>query len=154
MLSTAIPSQIWAYRPRAAAQQLRLYEELFLRGVLDERLRELVRLRIAAINDCDACKVARKSDHVAEDEIRCLSSDNERLTDRERAALRFAELFATDHFAVDDDVFARLAQHLTTEEIVELGLFAALMLGNGRLAYVMQAADTEREPVIHYPEST
>jgi alkylhydroperoxidase family enzyme len=139
MLSSSIPSQIWAYRPRAAAQQLRLYEELFLRGVLDERLRELVRLRIAAVNDCDVCKVARKSDHVTEDEIAWLSSDNERFTDREQAALRFAELFATDHFAVDDDVFARLAQHLTTEEIVELGLFTALMLGYGRLAYVMQA---------------
>ena len=152
MLSTTIPPQLWAYRPDAAKGQLRLYEELFRRGVLDERLRELVRLRIAAINDCDACKLARKSDNVSEEDVACLSSDDERFTDRERAALRFAELFAVDHAAIDDQMFERLGAHFSNEEIVELGLFVALMLGNGRLTYVLRAYehDEEAEPVLRY----
>jgi AhpD family alkylhydroperoxidase len=148
MLSTTIPPQIWAYRPGPAKEQLRLYEEFFQRGVLDERLMELVRLRIASINDCDACKLARKSDRVSEQEISCLSADDASFSRVERAALRFAELFATEHTALDDDVFAELAQHFSNEQIVELGMFAALMLGQGRLAYVLRAYGQDDRPTL------
>jgi alkylhydroperoxidase family enzyme len=118
---------------------------------------ELVRLRIASLNDCEACKTARKSDEVSEEEIACLASDDPRFAESERAALRFAELFAVDHFSLDESVFAELARHYSNEEIVELGMFAALMLGNGRLAYVLRAyGSDDSEPLLHYhsPSST
>jgi alkylhydroperoxidase family enzyme len=157
MLSTTIPPQIWAYRAGIAKQQLRLYAEFFERGILSSRVMELVRLRIASLNDCEACKVARKSKEVSEEDIACLASDDPRFTQPERAALRFAELFAVDHFSLDESVFTELARHYSNEEIVELGLYAALMLGNGRLAYVLRAYGTdEHEALLHYhsPSST
>ena len=151
MLSTPVPPQVWAYRPAAAKAQLRLYAEFFDRGILSSRVMELVRLRIASLNDCEACKTARKSDDVSEEEIACLASDDPRFTEPERAALRFAELFAADHFSLDEGVFTELARHYSNEEIVELGLFAALMLGNGRLAYVLRTyATDENETLLHY----
>jgi alkylhydroperoxidase family enzyme len=141
MLSSTIPVQIWAHRPGVAAAWLSALEEMHLRSCLPERLRELVRLRIAAITTCQACMVARKSDTVTEEDLACLSSDHPRFTGAERAALRYAELFAGDYFTIDDALFARLAAHFSTEQIVELNLYCALMLAGGRMTYVQRAYD-------------
>ncbi|WP_432199083.1 carboxymuconolactone decarboxylase family protein [Streptomyces sp. bgisy027] len=148
-LSSDLPVRIWAHRPALAKAQLRLQGEIHEGRLLDARLMELVRLRIAAMNDCRACQVARKSDDVSEEDVACLSSDDPRFTAREAAALRFAELFAIDHLAVDDAVLGELHRHFTAAEIVELGMFAALMLGSGRLARVLRAyEDDDRPPVV------
>lgn len=56
------------------------------------------------------------------------------LTDAERAALRFADLFATNHLAIDDAVYDDLRQYYTEKELVELGLHCALCVGGGRMA--------------------
>jgi alkylhydroperoxidase family enzyme len=128
MLSSTIPVQIWAHRPKVAAAWLSALEEMHLRSCLPERLRELVRLRIAA----------RKSDTVTEEDLACLSSDHPRFSDAERAALRYAELFAGDYFAIDDTLFETLAAHFNTEQIVELNLYSALMLAGGRMTYVQR----------------
>jgi len=138
MLSSTIPVQIWAHRPAVAAAWLSALEEMHLRSCLPERLRELVRLRIAAITTCQACLVARKSDTVTEEDLACLSSDHPRFTDAERAALRYAELFAGDYFAIDETLFETLAEHFSTEQIVELNLYSALMLAGGRMTYVQR----------------
>ena len=139
MLSSTIPVQIWAHRPGIAAAWLSALEEMHLRSSLPERLRELVRLRIAAITTCQACMVARKSDTVTEEDLACLSSDHPRFTDAERAALRYAEMFAGDYFAIDEAMFATLAEHFSTDQIVELNLYSALMLAGGRMTYVQRA---------------
>ncbi|HEX3951468.1 MAG TPA: carboxymuconolactone decarboxylase family protein [Steroidobacteraceae bacterium] len=141
MLSSTIPVQIWAHRPNVAAAWLSALEEMHLRSCLPERLRELVRLRIAAITTCQACLVARKSDSVTEEDLACLSSDHPRFSDAERAALRYAELFAGDYFAIDETLFEALAEHFSTEQIVELNLYSALMLAGGRMTYVQRGYD-------------
>lgn len=141
MLSTATPVQVWAHRPAAALAWLELLEQLHVHAVLDPRLRELVRLKIASITTCRACSVARKTNTVTDDDIACLTSDNERFTAAERAALRYAELFAGDHLAIDDAVYDDLGRSFTVPEIVELNLFCALMLAGGRMTYVQRAYD-------------
>ena len=138
MLSSTIPVQIWAHRPGVAIAWLSALEEMHLRSCLPERLRELVRLRIASITTCEVCMLARKSDAVTEEDLACLSADHPRFTAAERAALRYAELFAGDYFAIDEALFARLAEHFTTEQIVELNLYCALMLAGGRMTYVQR----------------
>lgn len=55
------------------------------------------------------------------------------LTDAERSALRYADLMATNHFAVDDSVYIELREHFTEDELVELGMHCAAMTGFGRL---------------------
>jgi AhpD family alkylhydroperoxidase len=138
MLSSTIPVQIWAHRPGVAAAWLSALEEMHLRSCLPERLRELVRLRIAGITTCQACMLARKSDTVTEEDLACLAADHPRFTAAERAALRYAELFAGDYLEIDDALFATLALHFTTEQIVELNLYCALMLAGGRMTYVQR----------------
>jgi len=141
MLSSTVPVQIWAHRPRVAAAWLTALEEMHLRSCLDERLRELVRLRIASITTCQACIVARKSDTVTDEDLACLSSDDPRFTPAERVALRYAELFAGDYFAIDEALFESLSVHFSVEQVVELNLYCALMLAGGRMTFVQRGYD-------------
>ncbi len=146
MLSSSVPVQVWAHRPGAALAWLDLMEQLHHHALLSARLRELVRLRIAAITTCKACSLARKSDAVSEDEIACLASDNKRFSAAEQAALRYAELFAGEYMAIDEHTFAALEACFSTPEIVELSLFCALMLAGGRMTYVQRAYEAELAP--------
>ena len=54
------------------------------------------------------------------------------LTDGDRAALEYADLFATNHFAIGDAMYDKLGKYFSPQEIVELGLFSAYFLGYGR----------------------
>ena len=64
-------------------------------------------------------------------------ADSNLFTPRERAALTFADLMATDHLKIDDAVFAELRRHFSEAEIVELGVSAAMFVGFGRLNAVI-----------------
>lgn len=142
MLSTTVPVQVWAHRPQAALAWLALLERLHSDSLLDERLRELVRLRIASITTCLACQLARKSDSVAAadlEALNCVATDSENFSPRERAALGYAEKFATDPHDITDIDFAALAAVFSTAETVELQMFCALMLAGGRMTLVQQA---------------
>jgi alkylhydroperoxidase family enzyme len=151
---TTVP-RLWALRPELAKAQLPIQTRYHDSNILDGRLLELVRLRIATFNDCRACTTARKSDAVSEEDIACLSSDSGRFSEPERLALRFAELFAIDHERIDDELMSGLAEHFGPAEIVELGMYCGLMLGSGRFAYVMRGwADDEQPVVVHSRSAT
>lgn len=142
MLSATAPVQVWAHRPQAALAWLALLDQFHNHGLLDARLRELVRLRIASITQCQACQLARKSDRVDAQDIEalnCLHSDSDQFSLAERAALTYAEMFAVDAHSVGEQQFAALATHFSTAETVELHMFCALMLAGGRMTLVQQA---------------
>jgi AhpD family alkylhydroperoxidase len=109
-------------------------------GTLPPRLLELVRLRIAFFNQCRSCIAVRYQsaidDGLDEGAVCSLEkpAEADNLSDAERAALRFGELFATNHLAIDDAVYDELRQHFTEDQLVELGLHCAIALGVGRLS--------------------
>ncbi len=109
-------------------------------AVLPARLRELVRLRIAFHNQCRSCMAMRYADGVddgvTEDLVCSLEKpfDAPDLSDAERVALRYADLMANNHLAIDDAMYAQLKQHFSEKEIVELGMVCAMCVGYGRLA--------------------
>jgi AhpD family alkylhydroperoxidase len=116
-------------------------------GGLSPRLMELVRLRIAFHNQCRSCMSIRYQsaidDGLTEDTVCSLEKPAEApdLTDAERNALRFADLFATDHLAIDDGVYGDLREHFTEDQLVALGLHCALCVGLGRLAATWHVVD-------------
>jgi alkylhydroperoxidase family enzyme len=59
----------------------------------------------------------------------------------ERSAVRYADLFATDHLAIDDTVYDDLRKHFTEDELVELGVHCAYAVGMGRLAATWSVTD-------------
>ncbi len=109
-------------------------------GGLPPRLMELVRLRIAFHNQCRSCMSIRYQsaidDGLTEDAVCSLEQPAEApdLTEAERGALRFADLFATNHLAIDESVYDGLRGHFTEDQIVALGLHCAMCVGLGRLA--------------------
>ncbi|SDS88809.1 alkylhydroperoxidase AhpD family core domain-containing protein [Halopseudomonas sabulinigri] len=139
VLSSTVPLQVWANSPSHAQGWLALLDLFHSDSSLPERLRELVRLKIAGITNCRACQVARKSDQVSEEEVACLSADDDRFSAGEQAAIRFAQLFASDYTAIDEGHFAALRQHFSLEQLTELNMYCALMLAGGRMTFVQQA---------------
>ena len=63
------------------------------------------------------------------------------LTDAERAALRFADLFATDHLAIDEQVYDDLRKHFSEAELVDLGILCAYCVGIGRMVATWRVTD-------------
>jgi AhpD family alkylhydroperoxidase len=116
-------------------------------GGLPPRLMELVRLRIAFHNQCRSCMSVRYQsaidDGLTEDAVCSLERPAEApdLTEAERAALRFADLFATNHLAIDDAVYGELRNHFSEDQLVALGLHCALCVGLGRLAATWHVVD-------------
>jgi AhpD family alkylhydroperoxidase len=116
-------------------------------GTLPPRLLELVRLRIAFHNQCRSCMSVRYQsaidDGLTEDAVCSLERPAEApdLSDAERAALKFADLFATNHLAIDESVYDELRRYLTEDELVELGMHCAVSLGVGRLTATWDVTD-------------
>ena len=114
---------------------------------LPERLVELVRLRVAFFNQCRSCMAIRYSDAVADGVTEGLVCSLERpqeaenLTAAEKAAIRYGELMATDHLAIDDAVYEALREHFSEAQIVELGMTVAFFVGFGRLAATYHMVD-------------
>jgi alkylhydroperoxidase family enzyme len=58
-------------------------------------------------------------------------------TDAERVAIEYAEKFASDHLALDDEFFGRMHRHFTDEEIMEIAVSVGCWLMMGRITMVM-----------------
>ena len=133
-------TRFFAHRPELMQGMLGFAGALKTQRTLPDRLIELVRLRVAFFNQCRSCMAIRYSDAVADgltEELVCAleaPQEADDLTDAEKAAVRYGELLATDHLAVDDAVYDELRAHFTEAQIVELGMHAAFFVGFGRLA--------------------
>ena len=131
--------RVHAHRPSHAKAIVGLHAALWTDRLLPDRLLELVRLRIAFFNQCRTCMAVRYpgaiADGLTEDLVCSLEKPYEStdLSEAERAAIRYGELLATDHLAINDDVYDDLRQHFTVEQIVELGSYCAFCVGFGRL---------------------
>ena len=134
------PMSIRAQHPELAKAYARYTATAQQFAVLSPRLRELVRLRIAFHNQCRSCMAMRFADAVDAGVTEALVCSLEKpheapdLTPAERVALRYADLMATNHLAIDDALYGRLKQHFSEKEIVELGMWCAICVGFGRLS--------------------
>lgn len=123
----------------AAAFSGKVYEK----SKLDIRERELVRMRIARINDCSVCIATRTANPatagLTEDLYRDIENwrDLEGLTDRERVAIEYAERYALDHRNLDDDFWLRLRSLWSDDEVLDLTICISAFLAMGRVIAVL-----------------
>lgn len=140
-------SGVWATRPDLMVPYRAFWRAIGAAASIDKRLVELVRLRIAFHNQCRSCMARRShaamSEGLTEDLVCQIEAPEQApdLTERERAALHYADLLATDHMSITDSTFERLRRHFSNDEIVELGLHCALFLGFGRVAMSWDLVD-------------
>ncbi len=137
----------FAHRPDLMKGLISFSGSLKRGRTLSPRLVELVRLRVAFHNQCRSCMAIRYTDAVDDGVDEDLVCSLERpyeaddLTDAEKVAIRFGELFATNHLAIDDALFEQLHEHFTEPEIVELALTVSLFVGVGRLGAVLHMVE-------------
>ena len=115
------------------------WNKLLYHGVLPHKLKEMCRIKISVAHQCGYCSTVRsnvaKAEGLTEDMINDLFSysSSKHFTPREKAALRYAELFKQGEHAIDkDEVYQDLSKHFSDEEIIELGLFCAEVDGVGK----------------------
>ena len=108
-------------------------------GVLDTRIKEIARLQIARLNNCQACQNARYASAQAQglDEARIAQLDlpeaERQLDERERLAVEFADRLAYDHLRIDQPFVDQLLAVFSPAEILELGMMIGQYIGFGRL---------------------
>lgn len=128
---------IMAHVPGVSAAITAVLQTLQASGSLPPRLIELLRIRIAFHNQCRLCMSGRYRPDLVSEELVCSlerPADGPGLTDAERAALKFGDLFATDHLSIGKATYDELRQHFTEAQLVELGLYCSYLVGQGRLS--------------------
>src|SRR4051794_11958128 len=114
------------------------YDNAVWNSTLDWRLHELVRMRIAQINECTVClgwRTPQAIDAGVTDELLTnvdRAAELDVYTDAEKVAIEYATRFATDSANIDDALIDRLKQHFDSAEIVELTLVLGKYIALGR----------------------
>jgi AhpD family alkylhydroperoxidase len=136
--------------PRPESQSIRLHnpdvmkafnhawDEFFRRGVMPHAIKELCRLYISKSVDCEYCAGQRSvtaqragATELQVDELLDFER-SDRFEPAERAALEWARAIAWDPALAADGMWERLHEHFTEPQLVELGHFIALTLGQQR----------------------
>ena len=115
------------------------WQTTFREGVLDHSIKELARVFIAKTLNCEYC--AGQRSHLAAEQglterVYDEVLDFRKFTllgDREKAALLWAEAIAWDPAMADDAVWEQLHCHFSEPELVELGFFIGLTMGQQKL---------------------
>ena len=76
------------------------------------------------------------------DSLKDIGSAN--ITERERLAVRFAELMATSHNSIGDNFFEELRSEFTDPEIFELGMITGQFIGYGRLLSILDLENPDQ----------
>ena len=110
------------------------WRDLFKHGVLDHSIKELCRLYVSRAVNCEYCGNQRSIKAAAtgmkEDDVRDLMQfeKSARYNERQKAALAYAEAIAY-RLDSDDAFWERMRRNFSEPELVELGCFIGLTLG-------------------------
>jgi AhpD family alkylhydroperoxidase len=138
------------------AQAVATYDRAVWNSRLDWRLHELVRMRIAQINECTVCLSWRTPQAVEAGATEALllgvhrAAGSDDYTAGEKVALEYAERFCTDSAGIDDDLLRRLREQLDDGAVVELTLVIAKYLGFGRF---MQVLGLDQTCTLHFDDT-
>jgi len=130
-------------RTELGAQWLAFCHEAFYGGILPHRLKELIRIRMSVAEECGYCSSLRskqaQEEGLTEDVVmEMLDLDaSTRLTEQEKAAVRYADRYRRDDVDADD-AFEELRKHFSDEEIIELGVLCGTLDGGGKFAKSLQ----------------
>jgi len=113
------------------------WRDVFKNGVADHSIKELCRIYVSRSVKCEYCGNQRSmkaaSQGIVEDDYRDLVNfeTSTRYSDRQKGGLSYAEAITWD-LPVDDAFWGRLHQHFNDPELVEIGYFIALTMGQQR----------------------
>jgi AhpD family alkylhydroperoxidase len=132
--------QVWALSPEIGDAMLGWAKAVYECSRLDVALREVVRARIAQLNNCTVCMESR----VAEMDAAGLTEEQYRYPDewrsrpdlydeRQRLALEYTERFARDPRLLDDEIWDLMHATFDDGEILDLTASIGYFIGSGRI---------------------
>ena len=124
-----VPAVFWSFANS--------WQEVFRNGVADHAIKELCRVYVSRSVLCEFCGNQRsvkaaKAGTVEDDYADLINFESStRYDERQKAALSYAEAITWD-LPVDDTFWDRLHRHFSEPELVEIGYFVALTMGQQR----------------------
>lgn len=126
------------------------YGDIFFGGRVEERYKQLARLRLSQIHGCRTCNKQNvpgaQAAGFTDAQIAAMDSPTlEVFSDSEIAVLEFAERMAlTNHDGrMDKALYERLSTHFDDAQICELGTVMAVIGGMAKLSFVMDLVERE-----------
>ena len=124
-----VPAVFWSFA--------NAWNDTFVQGVCDHAIKELCRLYVSQAVNCNYCGNQRslkaQAQGLVEDDVQALLDfeKSERFDARQKAALRLAEAM-TWGLDSTDELWNALKAHFEVPQIVELGFFIGLTMGQQR----------------------
>jgi len=124
-----VPATFWSFA--------NTWRDVFHTGVAEHAIKELCRVYVSRSVLCEFCgnqrSIKAANAGVVEDDYRDLINfeSSSRFDDKQKAALSYAEAITWD-LATDDAFWARLHRHFSEAELVEIGYFVAITMGQQR----------------------
>lgn len=149
-VSSAIPGEpphfgsVLAHQPEIARTFAELYGAFWGSDKLSARIKEIARMRNARVTECGFCRNVRfdkaLDQGLAEETVDDITDDyptSDRLSDSEKAALRFTDSLIHDPGLLDHRARAALERALSPSQIAELGLGVSLFLALAKALITM-----------------
>jgi alkylhydroperoxidase family enzyme len=141
---------IRAHVPAVFWSLVNSWRDVFRNGVAEHSIKELCRVYVSRSVKCEYCgnqrSVKAAKSGVIEEDYRDLINfeSSTRYTEKQKAALSYAEAITWD-LSTDDKFWERLHKHFSEPELVEIGYFIALTMGNQRWLRIL---DIEHHQVL------
>ena len=126
------------------------YGDIFFGGRVEERYKQLARLRLSQIHGCRTCNKQNvpgaRSSGFSDAQIEAMPAPTPELFDEaELAVLEYAEQMAlTNHDGrMSKSLYDRLSRHFTDAEICELGTVMGVIGGMAKLSFVLDLVERE-----------
>ena len=153
------PLEIWARQPKMMSAMGKFQGAVRKRDLVDERTKNLIELKGAQMIGCEYCvdlgsQICRNSGF-SDDELLDLPRyrQSQLFTDREKAALDYTVAVMRTPVEVTDELFARMQEHFTTEQIVEItALLTVVNLDRFNAAFGVGAAGFSEGMVCVVPD--
>jgi len=120
------PVEVWAHRPKMLSGMGKFQQAVRKGKAVDERLKNLVELKGAQMIGCEYCvdlgsQICRNSG-LSDDELLALPRyrQSELFTEPEKLALDYAVAVMRTPVEVTDELFTRLKEHFSDEQLVEI----------------------------------
>ncbi len=126
------------------------YGNIFFTGRVDERYKQLARLRLSQVHGCRTCNKQNVPGALAagfsQAQIASMTAPTSELFDQaELAVLEFAEqmVLTNAQGQLSESLYRRLKRHFDDAQICELGTVMAVIGGMAKLSFVMDLVERE-----------
>jgi len=130
----------------------KFYAKLFFGGRVDERYKQLVRLKLSIVHGCRTCNkqnvpgaLAAGISQAQVDSMLADDCENGPFSDADKAVLAFADQMVLTNMDGDmsPQLYRRLAAHFSDADICELGTCMAVIAGMAKLSFVLNLVEKE-----------